>query len=104
MLAEGTLSIKVSVSQHSYNNVDTYPLEFVEKLFSIIDKTVEDVSNDQTLTESQRETAVKRIRHTKISPMAIVRKNYANFYAIETQAEFNREFAELCAECNITLS
>ena len=104
MLAEGTLSIKVSVSQHSYNNVDTYPLEFVEKLFSIIDKTVEDVSNDQTLTDSQRETAVKRIRRTKISPMAIVRKNYANFYAIETQAEFNREFAELCAECNITLS
>lgn len=101
MKAEGTLSIKVSMAQTSYNKVETYPLEFLEKQFSVIEDATEKIKADGSLTDGEKESAIKLLSHVKLSPMAIVMKNYGSFYPLETQAEFVKEYNQLRKECYI---
>ena len=104
MRADGTLSILVSVAQTSFNDTDSYPLEFVEKLFNIIEEQIEEISLNENLTDDEKNSIIARFKGVKLSPMAIVRSNYGQYYPMDTQAEFEKEFKELCAQFKYTVS
>ena len=97
----GSLDMAVVVPSCNYYNAEKYPLNLMTRLMSIVDNQILEIQANETLTETQKEQAISRIKVMKITPMAMIFKNYDNYYNTLTKKDFAKDFLTLCEECGI---
>lgn len=97
----GSLDMAVVTPSCNYYNAEKYPLNLMTRLISIIDNKILEIESDESLTAEEREQTIFRIQAMKITPMAMIFKNYDNYYNTLTKKDFAKEFLNLCEECGI---
>ena len=97
----GSLDMAVVVPSCNFYNAEKYPLNLMTRLMSIVDNQILEIEANETLSETEKEQAISRIKAMKITPMAMIFKNYDSYYNTLTKKDFAKEFLTLCDECGI---
>ena len=99
----GSLDMAVVTPSCNFYNAEKYPLNLMTGLMSIVDNCILELEADSTLTELEKSQAISRIEMMKITPMAMIFKNYDSYYNTLTKKDFAKEFLTLCDRHNISL-
>lgn len=98
----GGLEIRVnSLSANSeYLASSTYPLGFLEKAESILERGMQAVEDDETLSSAERSRILTELTKVLITPQRMILRDYDAYY-IENKENFARAFFDNCDRAGV---
>lgn len=97
----GSLDMAVVTPSCNFYNSDKYPLNLMTGMISIIDNAILDIDENQNLGEEEKKQIASRLKVMKVTPMAMIFKNYDDYYNTRTKKDFAKEFLSLCDEVGV---
>ena len=85
----------------NFYNSEKYPLNLMTSMISIIDNAIMDVNQNESASEEEKSQVVYRLKAMKVTPMAMIFKNYDDYYNTRTKKDFAKEFLTLCEEVSV---
>ena len=97
----GSLDMAVVTPSCNFYSSDKYPLNLMTGMISIIDNAILDINQNQSLTEEEKSQIISHLKEMKVTPMAMIFKNYDDYYNTKTKKDFAKEFLTLCEEVSV---
>lgn len=98
---KGSLDMMVVSPACNFYKAEKYPLNLMTGMMSIMDNAIQEITEDATLTESEKSQTINRLKAMKVTPMAMILKNYATYYNPETERDFAKEMLSICDEVGV---
>ncbi len=98
---KGSLGMEVVTPGCAFYYADKYPLNLMTGLISIVENEIVAITDNTNLSQEEIDTTIYRLEMLKITPMAMIWKNFDSYYNTRYKQEFTRELLILCEEYGV---
>ena len=94
---------KFTSNYTTFTNPDYNKYGYVYEGYRLIGQAIDGVKTDQTVSDEQRQTYIRRLKVVKLTPLFMIAYNAGAYFLNDsaTQDRWIREFIDLCKELNV---